>query len=230
MRSLPKSRRQYLEEINFEEFETMAVMLKKELRQPDEKAIKEARLRGLNLQEIGYQEPFIVEVLPDGKFDVPGGDIDDYDFEESKSEAGEESEEKSDNESEEDGDDQSVGEKRDVENNSDKAKDKTQKESDGEAKDSDEEIDTNKSSQVNRYKDSAESQREQFEPICSTDESFRQNETALLDAQCKEYVYVDMPKPILKNILTPYKRVHELLEEHYNLYEQIDATKLYNEF
>ena len=157
-------------------------------------------------------------------------DIDDYDFEESKSEAGEESEEKSDNESEEDGDDQSVGEKRDVENNSDKAKDKTQKESDGEAKDSDEEIDTNKSSQVNRYKDSAESQREQFEPICSTDESFRQNETALLDAQCKEYVYVDMPKPILKNILTPYKRVHELLEEHYNLYEQIDATKLYNEF
>jgi hypothetical protein len=54
MRSLPKSRRQYLEEINFEEFETMPIMLKKELRQPDEKTIKQARLRGLNLQEIGY--------------------------------------------------------------------------------------------------------------------------------------------------------------------------------
>jgi hypothetical protein len=58
----------------------MPTLLKEELKQPDENAIKKARLRGLNLQEIGYQEPFIVEVLPDGKFDLPGGEIDEYDL------------------------------------------------------------------------------------------------------------------------------------------------------
>ena len=55
-----------MEEINFEEFETLPALLKKKLQQPDDKTIKDARLRGLNLQEIGYQAPYIIEVLPNG--------------------------------------------------------------------------------------------------------------------------------------------------------------------
>ena len=59
----------------------MPIMLRRDLRQPDEKTIKDALLRGLNLQEIGYQEPFMDEVLPNGKFDIPGdADLDEYDL------------------------------------------------------------------------------------------------------------------------------------------------------
>jgi len=50
------------------------------------------------------------------------------------------------------------------------------------------------------------------EPVCETDESFRENESRLLDAKCKEYVYVNIPKPKLENILTPAVRVHDLME------------------
>jgi hypothetical protein len=49
LRSLPKSRREYEEEINFEEFENMPILLKKELRQPDLKTIRDARFRRVNL-------------------------------------------------------------------------------------------------------------------------------------------------------------------------------------
>ena len=49
LRSLPKSRREYEEEINFEEFENMPVLLKKDLRQPDIKIIRDARFRRANL-------------------------------------------------------------------------------------------------------------------------------------------------------------------------------------
>jgi uncharacterized protein with von Willebrand factor type A (vWA) domain len=149
---------------------------------------------------------------------------DDYDYDSQESNT--EEDENSDNEegNGDDGDAQSVDEEHDD------ATQQKSKKSDGEADESKENIDSDKSSQLNRYKDSSESKRDQFEPTCSTDESFRENETALLDAQCKEYVYVDMPKPILKNILTPYKRVHQLLEDHYKMYDRVDANKLYNEF
>jgi hypothetical protein len=49
LRSIPKSRRKYEEEINFQEFENMPVLLKKELRQPDLKTIRDARFRRANL-------------------------------------------------------------------------------------------------------------------------------------------------------------------------------------
>ena len=49
LRSLPKSRREYEEEINFQEFENMPVLLKKDLRQPDLKTIRDARFRRANL-------------------------------------------------------------------------------------------------------------------------------------------------------------------------------------
>jgi hypothetical protein len=102
---------------------------------------------------------------------------------------------------------------------------------------------------VNRNKESAEtdedqySDEEDFEPSCETDENYRRNETMLLDEKCKEYVYATIPKPILENIVTPAKRVHEIYnrefgkqmiptEYNYNkpLFTEADVTRWVNEF
>ena len=57
--------------------------------------------------------------------------------------------------------------------------------------------------------------KDQFNPNCETDENYRRNEHFLLDDKCKEFVYVDIPKPNLKNIVTPAKRVQELMTEFF---------------
>ena len=69
-------------------------------------------------------------------------------------------------------------------------------------------------SQFNRFKESKESWEDQFNPKCETDQEFRRNEDALLDEACKDVVYVTIPKPILSNIITPAKRVHELHDSY----------------
>jgi hypothetical protein len=68
---------------------------------------------------------------------------------------------------------------------------------------------------INRFKDSQEANSDMYEPECITDDSYRQKESLLLDEKCKPYVYVNLPKPILKNIITPAKRVQEQLTEFY---------------
>lgn len=95
----------------------------------------------------------------------------------------------------------------------DKSTDKKESDSDKNDKEGDEGQDEGK--HLNRDKESKDSFKDQFEPECETDESYRENETSLLDAKCKEYVYVNVPKPILQNIITPAKRVHELITEFY---------------
>ncbi len=84
---------------------------------------------------------------------------------------------------------------------------------DGEGVDGDEKD----GSKTDPYKNSNESWQDQFAPNCETDNSFRQNESMLLDEKCKEYMYVNIPKPILKNIITPANRVHDLLTKFYNM-------------
>jgi hypothetical protein len=69
---------------------------------------------------------------------------------------------------------------------------------------------------VNRDKESAPSSVDQFDPKCQTDENFRNNESMLLDEKCREYLYVTLPKANYSNIITPAKRVQELLTEYYN--------------
>lgn len=68
---------------------------------------------------------------------------------------------------------------------------------------------------INHEKESHPGDKDQFDPKCMTDENYRRNETQLLDDKCKEFVYVDIPKPIMKNIITPAKRVHELMNISY---------------
>jgi len=133
-----------------------------------------------------------------------------------------------------DGDDFGDEEESDEElekSNTTKSSDEDGEEDEGEAKEG-----------TNRDKESSESTEDQFEPSCETDDNYRRNETMLLDEKCKPYVYAKIPKPILKNIVTPAKRVHELLTEQFkeqmvvNVYGdqprfgESDVTQWVNEF
>jgi hypothetical protein len=69
--------------------------------------------------------------------------------------------------------------------------------------------------ELDRFKNSAESDRDQFSPECRTDDSYRRNENSLLDAKCKPYLYLDIPSINAKNVFTPAKRVQELLSNYY---------------
>jgi len=71
------------------------------------------------------------------------------------------------------------------------------------------------------------------EPRCETDENFRNNEGKLIAKHAREYIYINIPKPNLNKIVTPAKRVQEMLSQEFSdqtmSYEQI-ATTLYNDF
>ena len=89
---------------------------------------------------------------------------------------------------------------------------------------------------IQHEKLSAPGDKDQFDPECATDENYRRNEIQLLDDKCKEFVYVDIPKPNLKNIITPAKRVQELMTKTYKTFVQEQyfpagrAMELVNEF
>jgi hypothetical protein len=103
------------------------------------------------------------------------------------------------------------GDSEDSDETSDETTDEaTDGNSDGEGDDSDSDDDGNN---VNRDKDSQMSNfdSEDFDPECVTDDNYRKNEVTLLDEKCKPYVYANMPTPILSKIITPAKRVQELL-------------------
>ena len=76
----------------------------------------------------------------------------------------------------------------------------------------DEEEDDELSDIINRRKES-QGTDEDFEPTCETDDNFRANEASLVAAKAREYVYVNIPTPNLSRIVTPAKRVQELLTE-----------------
>lgn len=125
--------------------------------------------------------------------------------------------ESSDNESQEKND---KGDKNGSENDGDSAgENEEEREGNGNEQSNETQNEANQNEQnnsLNRNKNSGESIEDQFIPKCETDENFRRNESLLLDDQCKEYQYLEFPKPILKNIVTPAKRVHEQLIDFYN--------------
>jgi hypothetical protein len=87
---------------------------------------------------------------------------------------------------------------------------------------------------INRNKESAGTD-EDFEPTCETDDNFRKNESSLIAAKAREYVYINMPTPNLQRIVTPAKRVQELLTEAFvaqcgTVAYGSGANELYNEF
>lgn len=145
-------------------------------------------------------------------------EFDDYDYDY------DESDEEGDN----DADGQSnFGETRDInggEENEDADSNQSQAKS---GEDGEEQENKSNSNQLNRFKDSSLS-KEDFQPNCSTDETFRQLETQLVSSECKPYIYTTMPEPILENIITPAKRVHQLIEECY-FTNDVTATTRANE-
>ena len=88
---------------------------------------------------------------------------------------------------------------------------------------------------LNRNKQSAASDFDQYsgEPVCETDNNFRKNEITLIDEKSLDYVYAKLPTPILSKIITPAKRVQELLTQEFSKqnaeYESVSTT-LYNDF
>ena len=138
-------------------------------------------------------------------FGGDGEELDDYDFEDSN-EQGDDSAE---------GGDQNIGETRDVKSDSDT---ENQAETSGEGEEGDEstEEDNKLGNEVNRFKDSMLCESaDDYQPTCETDNTYRRNESQLVSKECKPYVYVTMPEPILENIVTPAKRVHEALENYW---------------
>jgi hypothetical protein len=125
-----------------------------------------------------------------------------------------------------------------MENGTDGDSEKSEEESDGEPEgqaESDElesEMDEDSEEngdEFNHHKDSQESNfdSEDFDPQCVTDDNYRRNELTLLDEKSKPYVYVNMPMPILSNIVTPAKRVQELMTEFFKI--QVDNGYLTDE-
>lgn len=53
------------------------------------------------------------------------------------------------------------------------------------------------------------------EPSCETDESFRNNENQLLDVNCLENVYINIPKPRLDRIIEDTKLVNKNMTDFY---------------
>ena len=60
-----------------------------------------------------------------------------------------------------------------------------------------------------------------FNPVCKTDDFFRENEKYLVASgkNIFDYAYCNIPKPILKNIIVPYKKVQASLSEYYSKYD-----------
>lgn len=60
-----------------------------------------------------------------------------------------------------------------------------------------------------------------FDPVCETDNAFRDNEKSLvsMNRQTLDYAYCNIPKPVMKNILVPYKKVQENLSQFYAKYD-----------
>ena len=100
-----------------------------------------------------------------------------------------------------------------------------------EDEDEDEEFDED-GNKINRDKRSQNANKD-IEPKCETDEAFRNNEQKLLDAKSRTYFYAELPTPILKNIITPVARVHEILTEEFKKqcvdYDSVVQT-LYDQF
>jgi hypothetical protein len=92
-----------------------------------------------------------------------------------------------------------------------------------------EKFDEDQQGVLNREKESTVSNEDQYEPNCETDDNYRQNESTLVDAKSKNYNYANIPTPILKNIVTPAKVVHDYLTNFYSQYENGIKSSYKNE-
>lgn len=104
-------------------------------------------------------------------------------------------------------------------------------EADTESEDEDESDDA-KSNAVNRFKQSSNYDKD-FDPVCATDNEFRKNETSLVSKSSRNFNYIKLPTPNLKNIVTPASVLHNNLTNEFikqNTNFANTANELYSEF
>ena len=165
-----------------------------------------------------YYDEMMAQMAEDGSDD--GYDLSDYD-----SDYGDD-----DGEDDEDGQGEGNSAKEDFEEGDTKSK----RSQAGGEEPGDDELENGNS--INHDKESHPGDVDQFDPTCETDQNYRRNETQLLDDKCKEFVYVDIPKPDMNNIITPAKRVQELMTKQYAKFvkekylKPEKAMELVNEF
>jgi hypothetical protein len=106
------------------------------------------------------------------------------------------------------------------------------KKSDTDAKKSDEKTEDSKSgNQINRFKPTQSvAGEDDFEPTCETDEAYRENEYKLLDEKSKDYSYLNVPTPIMSEILTPASIVHKQMQEFWSPNKRAEQDALVKEF
>ena len=177
------------------------------------------------------------ETVKIGIADEVGDDIDSdgdddnlsqsFEFQDEKSESASSSKIEQDDETDdaENSDSKSQGESGDVEEkNSENETVKTDDVSDAEQK---EEESVKTTIQRDKTTKNHEGAPTDFEPVCETDDAFRSNEKSLVNNSRYggDYAYANMPKPIMKNILVPYKKVHSNLSEFYSNYEGTSSSQ-----
>jgi hypothetical protein len=106
------------------------------------------------------------------------------------------------------------------------------KKSNTDAKKSDEKSEDSKSgNEINRFKPTQSvAGQDDFEPTCETDEAYRENEYKLLDEKSKDYSYLNVPTPIMSEILTPASIVHKQMQEFWSPHVRADQDALVKEF
>lgn len=94
----------------------------------------------------------------------------------------------------------------------------------GEVSDSDE-VEVDNSSSSSEYNQ----REEETDPTCETAENFDTNISKLSSIDSYVNTYAKLPKPVLKNIVTPASRVHELLTTHFSTFPKF-VSESYNTF
>lgn len=157
----------------------------------------------------GYSKEEQKQLIEQNDFEYQYGDDDEDTDDDSDDEYGE----NDDGTEEIDGEGERKGESQSLEDDGgedEEGQSESSSNADAEAKD-----DSEKGTVPNRQKESSSSSEDQFEPTCETDNNFRQNEVRLLDKKSRAYVYLNLPTPNLNRIITPAKRVQEVLTEEF---------------
>jgi len=87
-----------------------------------------------------------------------------------------------------------------------------------------EEDDSKEKTEFDDSTDENQQPKESFEPECKTDENFRANENSLLDPSSQEYVYINLPKAYISNIITPAKEANDIITKHFTMYPDRYST------
>jgi len=151
----------------------------------------------------------------------PGQDFNSFEEgeESPESESGDEESDPSEEQEEESGD----GDTEDSGEESDEEEDESS-ECDDSDEESDDEDGEDSSNTINREK-STKNFDSEYEPYSLTDENYRRNEASLLDEKSLDNVYLSIPNPILKNVVTPAKRVQEILSQYYEAHSTEDVMR-----